>query len=208
MADIVLDTQGTPTSPAAGQGLLYVDSTTKKLVVMEDTGFRRTVGYTNWSLAAQSPAAATRTYLTGSNIVIPAGKLQVGTLFRWMFTMTKTAAGVAASTVDIAFGTAGTTADVARVSFTKPAGTAVADEATCIVWCIIRAVGASGVFASQFHMSHNLAATGHAVIPTVDVNAISAGFDMTTVSNIGLCITTGAADAITIQLVQAEVWNI
>src|SRR6267143_1506164 len=77
---------------------------------------------TSGATGAQTPAATVRTYITGSNIAIPTGKLRIGTFFKWQFDITKTASGSAASTFDIAFGTTGTTTDVARVSFTKPAG--------------------------------------------------------------------------------------
>lgn len=208
MAKIVIDTESTPTTPAAGSSAITVNTTTKALQYKNDAGLVRSLGIVNFSTAAQSPTAATRTYLTGSNILIPAGALQAGTRFRWVFNMTKTAAGIAASTIDIAFGTAGTTADTARVSFTKPAGTAVIDEAFCQVDAIVRNTGAAGVVAGLFTMTHNLAATGHAVIPVVNVVTISAGFDTTTVTNIGLCLTSGAADAITLQLCTAEVLNV
>ena len=78
----------------------------------------------NSSSAQQAPAAATRTYITGSALRIPQGGLKVGDRFRWVFNMAKTAAGTATSTLDIAVGTAGTTADTARVSFTKPSSSA------------------------------------------------------------------------------------
>src|SRR3989304_3965175 len=124
--------------------------------------------------------------------------------------MTKTAAGTAASTYDIAVGPAGTTADTARVSFTKPAGTAAADQGTIIIMAICRGpLSASGVFAGDFSLTHNLSATGHAVIPCVNVSTISGAFDVTTANLIvGVCITSGASDAITIQMVQAEAWNL
>jgi hypothetical protein len=120
--------------------------------------------------------------------------------------MRKTAAGNAASTFDICVGTAGTTADTARVSFTKPAGSAAADEGKVVIEAIIRTIGATGVMVGEFTLVHNLAATGHAVIPCVCVNTVSAAFDMTTEDLIiGVCITSGAADAITIQQVIAEI---
>src|SRR5207247_2275676 len=152
----------------------------------------------------------TRTYITGSSLKVPTGKLQIGTCFRWGFNMTKTAAGTATSTIDIAVGTAGTTADTARVSFTKPAGTAVVDEAWCEVVAISRGpLSASGIFTGEFFMVHNLQITGHAVIPCVVVNTISAAFDVTVANLIvGLCLTSGTADAITIQQVTAEAWNL
>lgn len=208
MSDVVLDNQVPPATPAAGSSVIMVNSTTKRIQTLDDAGFRRTLGMINFSTASQAPAAATRTYITGSGLVIPAGALQVGTIFRWSLNMTKTAAGIAASTFDIAFGVAGTTADTARVSFTKPAGTAAIDEAQIDILAIVRGpVGAAGVVAGLFGMIHNLENTGHAVIPCVAVQALSAGFDITTPTNIGLCLTSGAADAITIQQVVAEAFN-
>src|SRR5689334_24588890 len=97
-------------TPASNVSSLYVESQTKKLAYKNDAGFVQGLGYSNFSTTAQTPAATTRTYLTGSNILMPRTGLQIGTCFRWTFNMTKTAAGVAASTIDIAVGTAGTTA--------------------------------------------------------------------------------------------------
>lgn len=209
MAKAVIATESAPATPAAGSASVYVNTTTKRLAVKDDVGFQRTLGFVNFSTAAQAPTAAARTYITGSNILIPAGALQVGTMFRWTFNMTKTAAGIAASTFDIAFGTAGSTADTARVSFAKPAGTAAIDEGTVCIYAVVRGpVGASGVVSGHFQMTHNLAATGHAVIPCIDVQTQSAAFDITTPTNVGVCITSGASDAITIQTVMAEAWNL
>lgn len=166
--------------------------------------------YTNFSTVLQSPAAATRTYIIGSTVQYPAaGRIQIGTLYRWRFNMTKDANGTATSTIDVAFGTAGTTADTARVSFTKPAGTAVADEAWCEVHALVRGpLSASGVVTGEFSLIHNLAATGHAVIPCVVVNTISSGFDVTLPTFVGLCLTSGTADNITIQQINTEVFNL
>jgi hypothetical protein len=161
--------------------------------------------------SAQAPVAATRTYIGGTQLVIPAIGLQVGTVLRWHFDITKTAAGTAASTFDIAVGTAGTTADTAVVSFTKPAGTAAADEGFIDIEAVVRSIGAgtAGVMVGEFRMVHNLAATGHATIPCVVVNTVSSGFAITpaAASSVGICITTGASDAITINQVSAEVIN-
>lgn len=209
MADILLDAQSAAPTPAAGQAVIAVNNTTKRIQTVDDAGFKRTLGFVNFSTASQAPAAATRTYITGSNIAIPAGALQVGSCFRWTFDITKTGAGTAASTFDIAFGVLGTTGDTARVSFTKPAGTAVADTGQVVITAVCRGpVGASGVVAGHFNMNHNLAATGHALIPVVDVTTVSAAFDILTPTNVGVCVTTGASDAITIQLCLAEAWNL
>lgn len=209
MSDVLLDVQSTPATPASGQAVISINTTTKALQTKNDAGLVRSYGFVNFSTTSQAPVAATRTYITGSNIAIPAGALQVGTLLRWTFTMTKTAAGTAASTFDIAFGTAGTTADTARVSFTKPAGTAAGDEGRVVIEAICRGpVGAAGVVVGHFCLTHNLSATGHAVIPCVDVTIISSAFDVTTPTNVGVCITSGASDAITIQSCIAEVFNV
>jgi hypothetical protein len=163
----------------------------------------------NFSTTNQVVPAATRTYLTGTKIAVPPGKLRVGTMFRWTVTITKTAAGTAASTYDIAVGVAGTTADTARVSFTKPAGTAAVDEGKVVIEAIVRSIGVAGVMVGEFTLVHNLATTGHATRACVLLNALSAGFD-TTVANlfVGLCLRTGAADAITTKLVLTEVFNL
>lgn len=208
MADILLDVQSVAPTPSAGQAVVAVNNTTKRIQTVDDAGFKRTLGYKNFSTTSQVITTA-RTYIVGSNIAIPAGALQIGTIFRWMFDITKTGAGIAASTYDICFGTAGTTADTARVSFTKPAGTAVIDNGRVVIEAVCRGpVGATGVVAGHFNLTHNLAATGHAQIPIVDVTTVSSAFDITAPTNIGLCLTGGASDSVTLQLVIAEVWNI
>lgn len=197
-------------TPAAGVTAAFVD-TDKRLKVKDDTGFIVTASdINNFSVASQAPTAATRTYITGSKITVPPGRLQIGTMFRWSFSMTKTAAGIAASTFDIAVGTNGTTADVARVSFTKPAGTAAIDEGFVTIIAVVRGpLSASGVISAEFVMFHNGNTVGHAIIPVVVLNIISAGFDVTVAGLfIGLCITSGAADVLTIQLVTAEAFNL
>lgn len=169
----------------------------------------RSVGRNNYSVTAQAPAAEVRTYITGSNINFGAGGLQIGTMFRWVIDLTKTAAGTATSTFDICFGTAGTTADTARVSFTKPVGTAAVDCGRIVIEAIIRGpLSASGIVVGHFSMTHNLAATGHATIPTVDVTTVSSAFNVLTPTNVGVCITSGASDAVTIEMVTAQVENL
>ena len=164
----------------------------------------------NYSVIAQTPAATTRTYLTGSKIPVPISKLKIGSAFYWCFNMTKTGAGVAASTIDVAIGPAGTTADSAILSFTKPGGSAVIDEGMVEIWATVRGpLTAACVIVGEMIMTHNLAATGHMIIPVCCVNTVSAGFDATVASlQVGICLTSGAADAITIQQVFAEAYNL
>ncbi len=195
-------------TPALGATSSFTDSD-KNFKTKNDAGFISS-DITGWSVAAQTPAATTRTYITGSKVTVPSNKLQIGTMFRWSFNITKTAAGTAASTYDIAIGTNGTTGDTARVSFTKPAGTAAVDEGWITITAIVRGPLTSAcIISGEFVMMHNGNTAGHATVPVVVLNTVSAGFDAT-VANlfVGLCITSGASDAITIQQVMSEAWNL
>lgn len=159
----------------------------------------------NFSTAAQVITAATRTYLAGSQLAVPRSRLKVGAKIKFVLDITKTAAGTASSVYDICFGTAGDVNDTARVAFTKIAGTAVIDNGKIVIEAIVRSVSATGVVVGNFTLTHNLAATGHSTLPIASLTTISAGF----ANNgqelfIGLCATTGAADAITVQMVEAS----
>lgn len=194
-------------TPSAGVTALFVD-TDRSCKRKTDTGYVNS--YQNAiSTASQNMAAASRTYLNGSNIKVGSIKLQQGSMFRWRFNMTKTAAGIASSVFDIAVGVAGTIADTARCSFTKPAGTAVADEAWVGINAIVRASGLNGILVAEFVLMHNLSATGHAPVPCVVLNSVSAPFDMTVANlNLGICVTPGASDNLTFQMVMSEVWDV
>lgn len=195
-------------TPPAGVVSSFVDSLDKTYKRKNDAGYVNSF-QNNISTAAQVLPAAVRTYIAGTNIKIGSIKMQVGTMFRWYITITKTAAGVAASTFDIAIGVAGTTADTARISFTKPAGTAAVDEGLIEIKCIVRSIGAAGVLVGNFMMTHNGNTVGHAIIPAVVVTTVSAGFDNTVANlQVGICATTGAADAITVQMVTSEWWDV
>lgn len=161
----------------------------------------------NQSTAAQTPAATVRTNIAGGNLPVPPAGLKVGTRLRWVFQMTKTAAGTASSVFDIALGTAGTVADAAVVSFTKPAGTAAVDEARVVVEALVKTVSATGVINGEFTLVHTAGAgiTGHATTPCVVLFTASGATDLTPQNLIvSLNITSGASDAITIGMVDAE----
>lgn len=168
----------------------------------------------NFSTASQAPAAATLTQLVGSTITVPSGKLRIGTLFKWKFDITKTAAGTATSAYHIRIGTANTTADTAIITFTKPLGTAVIDTGLIEIMAVVRGpLTSSCILAGLFELRHNLATTGHNVTPATATPAfvftVSGAFDAT-VANlfVSLSCTTGASDAITTQVLFAEAWNL
>lgn len=217
MADIVLDTQGTPTTPAAGTAVAYFDSVTKKLCFRDDTGRVFSVGgaIRNWSIADQLVSAADN-YLVGSALAVPPHLLQVGTMFRWTVCFSKTAAGTAATTFMVRVGTAGAVGDTARLTFTLPASTAAVDQACVEIIAILRNLGAAGVLAGSLRLSHNTPGTDLAagagiagLSSTPILMATSAGFDTTVPSTIvGLSTNPGTGGAHTHQIVQAEMLNI
>jgi hypothetical protein len=212
MADIIIDNQAVPATPAAGKTILFSETTAKRLTYREDSGRYHTLSgcIRNWN-TADVTANAADTYVTGSNLTVPVGLLmQVGTACRWRIAMTKTGAGVAAPVWIIRVGTAGTTADAARVTFTQVAlQTAVIDAGVVDITAILRNVGAAGVMAGVLTMNHVLAATGFSTL-TMNVQQVtSAGFD-TTVANsiVGLSVNPGAAGVWTLQVVDSEMVNI
>jgi hypothetical protein len=160
----------------------------------------------NFSTANQSPAAATRTYVTGSLITLPRTAL-VGSVYRWTIGYSKTAVGTATTTWDVAFGTNGTTADTARCSATGPTETAAADDAFLIVEVIIRGpIGASCIAEAIFSNNDTGVTTG---FKNWAKNVTSAAFDITPANTkVGLCITSGTADVVTIGSVIAEAFNL
>ena len=195
-------------TPAAGVTSTFVENIDKTLKRKNDAGYVNSF-QNAISTSAQALTAATRTYITGTNIKVGATKLQTGTMFRWYITLTKTAAGIATSTFDIVIGTLGTTADTTRISFTKPVGTAAVDEGLIEIKCTVRSIGVAGVIVGNLLLTHNGNTAGHATIPAVVLTTVSAGFDTTTAGlQVGICATTGAADACTIQMVTSEWWDL
>lgn len=162
--------------------------------------------------AAQAPVAATRTLITGTAVQIPDSGLQVGSRLKFKFQMTKTGAGSATSTIDIAIVAPGSTVVVgnatAALSFTKPAGTAVADDAIVEVEALVTAISATaGGLQGSLKLEHNLASTGHAAVPVAVVPAVSTTANTAAMGggSVVLAITSGAADAITINYATGEV---
>lgn len=168
----------------------------------------------NYSTSAQTPTAATLTQLAGSTITVPVGKLRIGTIFKWFFDITKTAAGTATSAYHVRIGTANTTGDTAVLTFTKPLGTAVIDTGIIEIRAVVRGpLSASCILAGVFEMRHNLASTGHNTTPATatpsTIITVSSGFDATTAGLfVSLSCTTGSADAITTQVMTAEALNL
>lgn len=174
-----------------------------------------TMPLTNRSTSTVSAGYAADTYLAGSSINMPAGGPVVGARYKLVFDMVKTAAGVAAFVVTIRYGTAGTTADTALLTFTFTAGTAAADTGKIEIDLHFRTVGSgtSAVVVGMASLIHVLAATGLTALgaagAAVIVNQVSSGFNSTPAGSIlGASVNGGASFSGTCSLVEAEAFNL
>jgi hypothetical protein len=163
----------------------------------------------NASTSAQSGISGD-TYLAGSSIAIPQGKIKAGTIYRCKFNVVKTAAGTGAPVISVRVGTAASTADTARATLTFAAQTAVVDEGIFEVDCVFRAAGASAVIQAIGRLIHRLATTGLNVtaINTIVLNT-GASFDITG-SNLKIDLSVNAPNpsSWTVSLVSAELINL
>lgn len=156
--------------------------------------------------ATLTPTAATLTYITGSNIAVPVGKLRIGTSFFWHLDYAKTGVGAATRTYDIRLGTLGTTGDAVVATYTTLASTAVIDQGFTDIYATCRGpLSASGIFQCSFFSGHNLQTTGLLAQQNHYVQVTSGSLDVT-VANliIGITTTSAASEAISYLQVIAE----
>lgn len=166
-------------------------------------------GLTN-SATSDVVATAADTYLTGSSLAIGAAQM-AGTVLRWRIVATKTAAGVGAGVFSVRFGTAGTTADTARNTFTLSAQTAATDTGQFDLMCIVRSVNATtGAVQCVLGVIHQNSTTGLVSSNETGVfQVLSANFDNTSTSLIaGVSVNPGTAGVWTFQFVLAEARNL
>lgn len=138
-------------------------------------------------------------------------RLQAGSFFRWKFRMNKGAAGTATPIYTVRFGTNGTTADTARLTFTGAAQTAAADEGWVEIDVGFRVVGASAVIVGNHALTHRLATTGFSVTATnVFMTPVVSGTFDSTVANsiIGLSVNPGTSGAWVTDLVTLDAANL
>lgn len=163
----------------------------------------------NVSTADQSLSAATANYLTGSALLFNSNP-SVGTILRWSIQFGKTAAGTGTSAMAIYFGSNGTTADTSRCATGNlDTETGVADEGWAEITAIVRGpISASCVVQSMFVIDNNLSTTGlsntarKAQIKRVQ----SSTFDITGLPlYVGIVVTPGASDVMTVYQVISEV---
>jgi hypothetical protein len=219
MSRIILTEQASaPSTPAANKVASYVDNTALPRLKMVDDGGTVTTQIDNKSFITNASTAnqtgfASDTYLAGSSIAIPTGRLPaVGGMYRCVFDMVKTGAGTAAATIIIRYGTAGAIGDTARVTFTWGAGTGVIDSGIFEVFAHFRTVGSgtSAVVVGNARCTHHLAATGLVSTGASGMGfltVVSGGFDSTVAaSTIGLSFNGGGSFSGTNTLVET-VWS-
>lgn len=184
-----------------GQALIWLDGV--GFVILPASASNR-----NHSVSSQTGFAAD-TYLTGSYVKFP-NVPSVGVLYEAHFDVTKTAAGTATPIAYVRVGTAGTTGDTARNTFTFGAGTAAVDVAHVWIRTLFRTVGsgASAVLQGIASAITNLSATGWSNAVKTVLNT-SGGFDSTVASlGIGMSYNGGTSAAHTIQLVEAHIHQV
>lgn len=165
--------------------------------------------YFNFSTAAQGAGFSTDTYVTGSNILIPAQRPRAGTRFKCEIALSKTAASTAAAVVNLRYGTNASTADTALCAFTLSAQTAATDQARFTVTGLYRSVGSGtsaviqGVLSLQSQPTTGFSSLLKSVLVT------SAGHDSTTANTyLGVSMNGGASAAWTVQEVYTTLENI
>ena len=215
MSDQKISALTPATSLTAADQFAVVQSSTSKSATASVVRQYIGAGLTNASTSTVSAGYAVDTYLANSAVTIAtAGGWKVGTQYVCYFDMAKTNVGTAAFTVIVRMGTLGTTGDAAILTMAFGAGTAAADTGNFTVQVNFRSVGSgtSAVIAGDMECRHNLAATG--LVSTgaggvgVVTNQISAGFNSTTQTIIGLSVNGGASFSGTNTLVQAYALNV
>jgi hypothetical protein len=206
VADILLDNQSAPTTPAASKSVIWVDSTTKKQVQTDDSGAHWGTLSRNSSTASQTLGVGD-TYVTNSGLLIPSFGMKAGQLYRWWITLSKTAAGTAAAVVTVRIGAGQSTSDTARLTLTQAtAQTAQAVSAIMLVVCQVRNVSATGVLAGAFSFTQTYGSTAGFFGFGFGIDAVASSFDNTAVNGqyVGLSVNAGASSAWTTTVVHSE----
>src|ERR1700676_4923563 len=118
-ADHKIDNQSFPSTPGASQSILFIDSITKKFCQMDDSGHVNGSPLSRNSSIASQALTSVDTYINGSNLLLPTFGMQVGQIYRWIISLSKTAAGNAAAIVNIRIGAAGAIGDTAQLILTQ-----------------------------------------------------------------------------------------
>lgn len=165
--------------------------------------------YYNFSTANQGAGFATDTYVTGSNILIPAQRPRAGTLFTCEISASKTAASTATPSVYLRYGTGAATTDTAIATHTFSAQTAATDQGKFRLVVLFRSVGSGTSAVVQSHCELiSQPTTGFSSL-LKGIWVTSSGFDSTTANTyLGVSINGGASAAWTVYQVISKLENI
>jgi hypothetical protein len=210
MADTKISALTAVTSlTTASELVLNEGGTSKKVTVAQLRDLIRN-SVVNGNGATQSTGLSADTYVTNSGLLIPTGRIQVGTFARWTLNVNKTSvAGVATPIINVRVGTLGTTSDTSRAALTFAAQTAVADEGFIQVIAFYKAAGASASVQAIGNLTHRLAATGLSTSNASAVQNAGSTHDVTGAGLIiGISINLGTSFTGSINLNVAELVNL
>jgi len=172
MADILIDNQAFPATPAAGKSVIFVDSTTKRMTNIADDGRANSTFLSgNDTTASQVLPSGGETYITNSGLLLPSFGMKAGMLFRWFMWISKTAAGTGAPVFRLKIGAAQGTGDTTRATITSAAQTGVVDSGVFQFLVHVRTVSATGQVVFNYAIAGKRAAD-------------AAGFGNSSLSNI------------------------
>jgi len=149
----------------------------------------------NFTTASQGPGFSADTYLTNSNLLIPASGISAGMVFRWTIGLSKTAAGTAAAVFTARLGVGLATTDTQILALTQQtAQTAAISSGQIIVTVAVRTAGATGVVAGCVGVATNTAGLGSGI------DGVSGSVDLSAAAgkSMGLSINGGASAAWTV----------
>lgn len=206
MADILMDNEAAPSTPAASKSVIWVDQTTKKQMTTDDSGVHRgllSAVAPSSGQASLSLPAATDTFVTSSGILIPSFGFQVGQTYLWHLFVTKTAAGTGVLVATIRYGSALTTGDTSVIAMTGVAQTATAFGSLITIGAQVRTIGASGIIVGS------LGGGGVALGIGTTATGVSGSIDLTSPSGkyLSLSMNPGTGDAWTVEAIRGQLIN-
>jgi len=176
-----------------------------------NTGVIKSSAQTGWLFNSNTgnPAAgfSTDTYLVGSSILIPPQNFKSGTGYRCRISVTKTAAGTAGLTATLRVGATATTSDSSYFALNLSAQTAATDTTLLTYDFMTRSTGASAALVAHLSSISQ---------PTTGFSSLLKGANGTNTSDItawagkyiGVSLNGGASASYTVNMVQAEIYNI
>ena len=207
-------TDGTTVEPifvgtiAAGESVVM--DRTGVFTSYANTGVIKSSAQTGWlfnSNTANVTGFAADTYVAGSSILIPTQNFKTGTGYRCRISITKTAAGVATLTATLRVGALASTADSSYFAFNLSAQTAATDTTLLTYDFMTRSTGASAALVAHLSSISQ---------PTTGFSTLLKGANGTNTSDItawpgkyiGVSLNGGASASFTVNMVQAEIYNI